>query len=62
MDMIIKRLSEASTWAGLGAFLVGVGIVGPDLWDQLQGTILKVVAALGAVAGVAAAAIPEKGQ
>jgi hypothetical protein len=57
MDVILQRLKEPSTYAGLAAFLAGFGLLGltEHDWNQILG-------ALAAVAGVAAIFLKEKAQ
>lgn len=54
MRYVIDRLKEKSTWAGIGAFIAGVGIaIDPSLWESIS--------ALGiAVAGLGAALTADK--
>jgi hypothetical protein len=55
MDFIIKRLQEASTYAGIAAFLAGFGLLGltEQDWNQIFG-------AVAAFAGVIAIFVKEK--
>ena len=50
MDFIVKRLQEPSTYAGIAAFLTGLGLLGltEHDWNQIFGT----VAALAAVIAI----------
>jgi hypothetical protein len=54
LDMGWKRLSEPSTWAGLGVILSVAGVhIAPEQWQA-------VVALVTAVAGAVAVFAPEK--
>lgn len=73
MDALIKRLSEPSSWAGLGAVAVGVGQLvkadeAPAVADVLAGTGQAIAgglpwwqAAALAAGGIAAIFLREKG-
>lgn len=53
LNLIIKRIKEPSTWAGLAALGVIFGLP--------PGTVEAVGQVLGGVAALAAIALPEKG-
>jgi hypothetical protein len=55
MDVIMQRLKEPSTYAGIAAFLAGFGLLGltEQDWNQILG-------AFAAVAAVAAIFLREK--
>lgn len=57
MDIIIQRLKEPSTYAGIAAFLAGFGLLGltETEWNQIFG-------AAAAIAGVVAIFLREKGE
>ena len=54
-NIILQRLKEPSTYAGIAAFLAGFGLLGltEQDWNQIFG-------ALAALAGVAAIFLKEK--
>ena len=56
MNVIIQRLKEPSTYAGIAAFLAGFSLLGltETDWNQIFG-------ALAAIAGVLAIFLREKG-
>ena len=58
-NWITSRLSEPSTWAGLGVIVTTLGpIIFPAEWTTIKTVALPIVSAL---AGVVAVAAPEKG-
>ena len=50
MDIILQRLKEPSTYAGIAAFLAGFGLLG--LTEQDWNQILGALASLAAVAAI----------
>lgn len=46
MDYILKRLQEPSTYAGIAAFLAGIGLLGlnEQAWNQIIGACVAVAA------------------
>jgi hypothetical protein len=57
MNQIVARLSEPSTWAGIGLI---VNTLGPVLFPNQWGSIHAIITTL--IAGGIAVAAPEKGS
>lgn len=54
LSMLITRLKEPSTWAGIGTLITGVGIaIAPELWQAITAIGLG-------VGGLLAVLIPEQ--
>ena len=53
LETIVDRLKEPSTWAGIGALILAVTGISPELWGAVAGAGV-------AIAGVAAVILSEK--